>query len=81
MDTLLQRLRRLRRRWQHAANVQQPLLDAQDVQRLQQFARSRFSRPLTAQRDVQQPLLGERLSTFTGSGYEFAENRLFQAGD
>ncbi|MFO7602911.1 MAG: DUF58 domain-containing protein [Gammaproteobacteria bacterium] len=81
MDTLLQRLWRLRRRWRHAANVQQPLLDAQDMQHLQQFARSRFSTPLTAQRDVQHPLLGERLSTFSGSGYEFAENRLFQAGD
>lgn len=68
-------------RWQGTATTQQPLLDDLEIQSLHQFALTNANTPLTALRDVQQLLLGERLSTFTGSGYEFAENRPFQAGD
>lgn len=81
MCQLQQLLRTATDRWQATAASQRPLLDGLELQRLQQFALSRLNSPLTAQRDVQQLLLGDRLSTFTGNGYEFAENRLFQAGD
>ena len=74
-------LQRLHSGWQKHGSTFQPLVDDLDRQRLQQFAHSNLNRPLTAERDVQQLLLGERLSAFTGSGYEFAENRLFQFGD
>ena len=81
LTKLNQLLRRAQHGWRKNTSTQQALVDDLDLQRLQQFARSNLNRPLTAQRDVQQLLLGERLSAFTGSGYEFAENRLFQVGD
>jgi uncharacterized protein (DUF58 family) len=67
--------------WSRRYITQQPLLDDVELHKLERYSRSRLSQPLIARRDVQHLLLGERLSTFTGSGYEFAENRLFQAGD
>lgn len=81
LNKLHQLLRQVQQGWQNSASTQRALLTDLELQGLQQFARSSFNSPLTAQRDVQQLLLGERLSAFTGSGYEFAENRLFQAGD
>lgn len=81
LTKLKQFLLRLQNGWQKHDSNSQPLVDDLDRQRLQQFARSNLNHPLTAERDVQQLLLGERLSAFTGRGYEFAENRLFQFGD
>lgn len=81
LTKLQQLLHRVQRHWQHNAATLLPLLNDVELQQLQKFVRSHLHSPLTAQRDVQQLLLGERLSAFTGSGYEFAENRLFQAGD
>ncbi len=77
---LHQLLHRTRHRWRGPA-IQQPLLNRRELQDLQHFALTCFNSPLTARRDVQQQLLGDRLSRFSGSGYEFAENRLFQTGD
>lgn len=81
LTKLHQLLRRAQHGWRKNDSTLQLLVDELDQQQLQRFARCSLTSPLTAQRDVQQLLLGERLSAFTGSGYEFAENRLFQAGD
>lgn len=78
---LHQLLQQSRRHWRNHLARHQPLLDRHEQQQLQQFAVSSLNTPFIARHDVQQRLLGERLSSFTGSGYEFAENRLFQAGD
>ncbi|MBI1424811.1 MAG: DUF58 domain-containing protein [Gammaproteobacteria bacterium] len=58
-----------------------PLVDAHSVQQIYRAANSPDAGSLLAQREVQQILLGERQSAFVGRGYEFAENRLYSAGD
>lgn len=58
-----------------------PLLDEATVQRIYHAAGAKTAPPLLAQREVQHILLGERQSAFAGRGYEFAENRLYVAGD
>lgn len=63
------------------ALVDQPLLNDHELQQLQQSALVATDNPFLIQRDVQQQRLGERTSSFAGSGYEFAEHRRYVAGD
>ncbi len=77
---LLHRFEKWRRRWQQQfAAPTAPLLSPAELLALQQLANT--APTLSAQREVQYPLLGERSSVFAGSGYEFADNRLYNAGD
>ncbi len=48
---------------------------------LRQLAKSATPQSLDINLEVHQRMLGERLSPFAKSGFEFAETRLYQAGD
>jgi len=61
--------------------IYQPLLNDVELQQLQQAALATGDNPFLIDSDVQQLLLGERTSSFAGSGYEFAEHRRYVAGD
>lgn len=61
--------------------IYQPLLNNSELQELQQAALAASDNPFLIDGDVQQQLLGERTSSFAGSGYEFAEHRRYVAGD
>lgn len=58
-----------------------PLLNETELQQLQKHAAATHSEDLIAMREIQQPLLGEKDSSFSGSGYEFAEHRQYVSGD
>jgi uncharacterized protein (DUF58 family) len=80
LSALLQRLAHWLRHWQQQfAASAIPLLSPQELAQLHQAANTAVA--LSAQREVHHPLLGERSSVFAGSGYEFADNRLYSAGD
>lgn len=64
-----------------SALVAQPLLTDLELQDLQQAAPAATDNPFLIERDVQQQRLGERTSSYAGSGYEFAEHRRYTAGD
>ena len=77
---LVHRVEKWRGRWQQQFAVPAPpLLTSAELAELHQFANNAAT--LSAQREVHYPLLGERSSVFVGSGYEFADNRLYNAGD
>lgn len=57
-----------------------PLLDAQDLLTIHASSVAN-NKSFTSQNEVATLLVGERNSSFTGSGYEFAENQLYVAGD
>lgn len=61
--------------------VHRPLLNDIELQQLQQQALIQINNPFLVYTDVQHQLLGERPSSFSGSGYEFAEHRRYVAGD
>lgn len=79
-DTLQTIFRRLRRSAQ-GHEFDQPLFNDIELQLLQRHALSSHDNPFLMHTDVQQTLLGERNSSFAGSGYEFAEHRRYVAGD
>lgn len=58
----------------------QPLLDTQDLLTLHASAIAGIN-PLSSENEVATLLVGERSSSYAGSGYEFAENQLYVAGD
>jgi uncharacterized protein (DUF58 family) len=58
-----------------------PLLDDEELLRIHAFANFTQSKPLASLQEVKTLLVGERSSVFSGSGYEFAENRLYVTGD
>lgn len=64
-----------------ASIVNQPLLNNIELQQLQRLAQTAQDNPFLIQTDVQHQLLGERTSSYAGSGYEFAEHRRYVAGD
>lgn len=64
-----------------SARFQEPLLTDADVQQIQHTAISGTVSALSSTHEVLHPLLGERSSVFAGSGLEFADNRLYAAGD
>ncbi|MDH5446606.1 MAG: DUF58 domain-containing protein [Gammaproteobacteria bacterium] len=65
----------------HASIVHQPLLNDIEIQQLQRQALSSINNPFAMNLDVQHQLLGERTSSYSGSGYEFAEHRRYANGD
>jgi len=67
--------------WQQTYCYTQPLLSTAELLSLQQRAAAADLSHLTALREVQHPLLGEKDSAFAGSGYEFAEHRQYVSGD
>lgn len=67
--------------WQPSNTFTQNLLSADDLLSLQRYAASSSTASLTAMREVQHPILGEKDSAFAGSGYEFAEHRQYINGD
>ena len=67
-------------RWHNAHNYP-PLLTADQQHAIAHYATSHYDEDLIALRDIRQPLLGERDSGFSGSGYEFAEHRQYFRGD
>jgi uncharacterized protein (DUF58 family) len=80
LTSLVQRFDQWRRCWQQQfAAPATPLLTPLELAQLHQAANTAVA--LSAQREVHHPLLGERSSVFAGSGYEFADNRLYSAGD
>ena len=62
------------------AQTHQPLLNSQDLLTLHASAAAGVN-PLSSNHEVATLLVGERSSSFAGSGYEFAENQLYVAGD
>ncbi len=67
--------------WQPSPRIKLPLLDSTQLLLLQKRALGSNLAHLTALREVQHPLLGEKDSAFAGSGYEFAEHRPYVSGD
>lgn len=63
----------------NAAHI--PLLNEQDLQQIHAVATTPDSNWVTSQHEVKTLLVGERSSAYSGSGYEFAENQLYVAGD
>ncbi|MGD8811464.1 MAG: DUF58 domain-containing protein [Thioalkalispiraceae bacterium] len=61
--------------------VQQPLLGQQELAQLHAMASSSKGIGPASLREVKTLLAGERYSTYSGSGYEFAENQRYVAGD
>lgn len=61
--------------------VHQPLLNDIELQQLRRQAQTVENNPFLINTDVQHQLLGERTSSFSGGGYEFAEHRRYAAGD
>lgn len=57
------------------------LLTAREIHAVQQYVQTHHTKLIVSNRDVQQQLIGERISALSGNGYEFSENRPFQAGD
>lgn len=58
-----------------------PLFNEIELQLLHRHALMAQDNPFLIHTDVQHPLLGERTSSFSGNGYEFAEHRRYVAGD
>jgi uncharacterized protein (DUF58 family) len=71
------------RRWLDTGSlaVQQPLLDTDALRDLSLYAQSLPASLLHFQHSTVHPLIGETLSFFRGRGFEFDENRPYQAGD
>ncbi|MEJ2142622.1 MAG: DUF58 domain-containing protein [Gammaproteobacteria bacterium] len=61
--------------------VHSPLLSSDDLVKIRASAITSIKKPLTSKREVSTLLVGERSSAYAGSGYEFAENQLYVAGD
>jgi len=70
-----------RHAWWSSPAATQPLLREVDLQQLHHAACSPAAVQLQVDRELIHPLLGERTSVFSGSGYEFADNRPYAAGD
>ena len=60
--------------------IHKPLLNKQDLLTLHASAAAGIN-PLSSEQEVATLLVGERSSSYAGSGYEFAENQLFVVGD
>ena len=68
--------------WATTKNVAyRPLLNEQALQQIHAVATAPNSNWVTSQHEVKTLLVGERSSAYSGSGYEFAENQLYVAGD
>lgn len=58
-----------------------PLLSTDDLLTIHASATANINQPLVSKHEVSTLLVGERSSSYAGSGYEFAENQLYVAGD
>lgn len=58
-----------------------PLLNKQDLHQIHIAATTPDSKWITSQHEVSTMLIGERSSAYAGSGYEFADNQRYIAGD
>lgn len=67
--------------WWSSSAITQPLLSAAALQQLHHAACAPDAVQLQVDRELIHPLLGERTSVFSGSGYEFADNRPYATGD
>jgi uncharacterized protein (DUF58 family) len=83
LQSLIAKLSRQYRRWRPAGTVsiQAPLVAAEDLRELERYARSLPRSLLDFQRHAAHPLIGETRSLYRGRGFEFEENRAYQAGD
>ena len=68
-------------RWLVQQSDYPPLLNEVQLQSLRQLAQRRLVSALDVNLEVHQRLLGDQLSPFVKSGYEFAEIRAYQPGD
>ena len=68
-------------RWFVQSSDYPPLLNEAQLQSLRQQAQRRLVSALDVNLEVHQRLLGDQLSPFVKSGYEFAEIRAYQPGD
>lgn len=78
-DKIWQRYRHLLGK--EASTTQQPLLDSAALWELSLYAQSLPWSLIEFQRHTTHPLSGETLSFCRGRGFEFEENRAYQAGD
>lgn len=68
--------------WLHKhTTVQQPLLNDKNLQQIYAVATSSANERLFSQHEVKTLMVGERSSVYSGSGYEFADNVRYVAGD
>ena len=82
-QSLIEKFSRHYRRWLPADSdaVQTPLVDAAGLRELALYARSLPVSLAEFQRDAAHPLIGDSPSHYRGRGFEFEENRAYQAGD
>lgn len=72
----------LKHKWSYDYQLShKPLLDTHDLVKIQAAATANINKPYTSRHEVSTLLIGERSSAYAGSGYEFAENQLYVAGD
>ena len=64
-----------------ATQQTEPLLDAATLEDLRHRAQSIFEPQFLPRKLSTHRLIGEQLSRFRGQGFEFEENRIYQAGD
>jgi len=82
-QSLIEKLSRYYRYWLPAESytVQEPLVEAAGLRKLALYAQSLHSSLFEFQRYAAHPLIGDTLSFYRGRGFEFEENRVYQAGD
>lgn len=61
--------------------VNAPLIEASELDALSRYSQALPYSLLSFQQPASHPLQGEMLSSYRGSGFEFDDNRLYQAGD
>ena len=72
----------LENRWSSSYQLTHaPLLNASDLPTIHASAIASINQPLESRHEVSTLLVGERSSSYAGSGYEFAENQLYVTGD
>lgn len=83
LRSVIKKLVRYSRRFLPAATqvVQTPLIDESELLELALHAQSLPWSLLAFRRPASHPLIGETLSSYRGRGFEFEENRPYQAGD
>jgi uncharacterized protein (DUF58 family) len=81
--SFFEKLSRHCRRWRPAGSMatRMPLVDAEGLRELARHAQSLPWSLLDFQRPAGHPLIGETRSLHRGRGFEFEENRVYQAGD
>ena len=83
VQSFIEKLSRYYRHWLPTQSylVQEPLLNAARIQELALYAQSLHTSLFEFHRYAAHPLIGETVSFYRGRGFEFEENRAYQAGD